>query len=127
MGAKSEGEGRNCKWCFCRDITELGIKKVKRGSLIKTDRYKSYDGLVPIGFKHKRIDHSKRFGNGKVYIDGNERFRNFAKGRLLRYLGVSKGKFPLYLKELEFRYTMREYDIFDKFDKFVSKIRKGGL
>jgi transposase len=28
------------------------IKKVKRGSLIYTDKFKSYDGLVMYGFKH---------------------------------------------------------------------------
>jgi len=32
------------------------IKKVKRGSLIYTDKFKSYDGLVMYGFKHERID-----------------------------------------------------------------------
>jgi transposase len=33
-------------------------KKVKRGSLIYTDKFKSYDGLVMYGFKHERIDKS---------------------------------------------------------------------
>jgi transposase len=32
------------------------IKKVKRGSLIYTDKFKSYDDLVMYGFKHERID-----------------------------------------------------------------------
>ncbi len=58
-----------------RDVTaksllEAAIKKVKRGSLIYTDKFKSYEGLVSYGFRHERIDHSKRFGNGKVYING---------------------------------------------------------
>jgi transposase len=94
-------------------LLTLAIKKVKRGSLIYTDRYKSYDGLVAMGFKHKRIDHSKRFGNGKVYINGIEGFWSFAKQRLLKYHGVSKEKFIYYLKELEYRYNMRNHDIFD--------------
>jgi transposase len=34
-------------------LTEI-IKKVKRGSLIYTDKFKSYDGLVMYGFKHER-------------------------------------------------------------------------
>ena len=94
-------------------LLTLAIKKVKRGSLIYTDRYRSYDGLVAMGFKHKRIDHSKRFGNGKVYINGIEGFWSYAKERLLRHHGVSKEKFGLYLKELEYRYNMRNQDIFD--------------
>ncbi len=32
------------------------IKKVKRGSLIYTDKFKSYDSLVMYGFKHEKIN-----------------------------------------------------------------------
>lgn len=102
-------------------LLTLAIKKVKRGSLIYTDRYRSYDGLVSMGFKHKRIDHSKRFGNGKVYINGIEGFWSYAKERLMKYHGVSKEKFPLYLKELEYRYNMRGNDIFDKLVELTAK------
>jgi len=37
-------------------LLEFAIKKVKRGSLIYTDRFRSYNGLVSFGFKHRRID-----------------------------------------------------------------------
>lgn len=50
----------------------LTLKKVKRGSLIYTDKFRSYDGLVSYGFKHERIDHGQKFANGKVYINGIE-------------------------------------------------------
>ncbi|GIU72429.1 MAG: DDE transposase [Candidatus Nitrosocaldaceae archaeon] len=89
------------------------IKKVKRGSIIYTDKYKGYDTLVLYGFKHERIDKSIRFANGRVYINGIEGFWSYAKERLLRYHGVSKELFPYYLKELEFRYNNRD-DVFDK-------------
>ena len=94
-------------------LLELAIKKVKRGSLIYTDKFGSYNGLVSYGFKHRRIDHGKRFANGKVYINGIEGFWSFAKERLLKYHGVDAEKFPLYLKELEFRYNHRDRDLFD--------------
>jgi len=84
------------------------IKKVKRGSLIYTDRFGSYDGLVLYGFRHERIDHSRRFANGKVYINGIEGFWSYAKERLMKYHGVRPEHFVLYLKELEFRYNHRE-------------------
>jgi transposase len=93
-------------------LRELAIKKVKRGSLIYTDRFRSYNGLVSYGFKHRRIDHGKRFANGKVYINGIEGFWSFAKERLMKYHGVKPTKFPLYLKELEFRYNHRDRDLF---------------
>ena len=84
------------------------IKKVKRGSLIYTDKFKSYDSLVMYGFRHERIDKSVRFSNGKVYINGIEGFWSYAKERLLKFHGVSRDSFIYYLKELEFRYNFRD-------------------
>jgi transposase len=79
------------------------IRKVRRGSLIYTDKFKSYDSLVIYGFKHERIDKSVKFANGKVYINGIEGFWSYAKERLLKFHGASKDNFVYYLKELEFR------------------------
>jgi len=83
------------------------IKKVKRGSIIYTDKFKAYDGLVMYGFKHERIDKSIKFSNGKVYINGIEGFWSYAKERLLKFHGVSREYFVYYLKELEFMYNFR--------------------
>src|SRR4030066_963537 len=69
-------------------LLEMAIKKVKRGSLIYTDKFRSYNGLISYGFRHMRIDHGKRFVNGKVYINGIEGFWSFAKERLMKYHGV---------------------------------------
>lgn len=101
-------------------LIDLTIKKVKRGSLIYTDCYRSYDGLVSYGFKHRRIHHDKKFVNGKVYINGIEGFWSYAKERLLKHHGVSTDKFILYIKELEFRYNNRDKDIFDILINFIS-------
>ena len=89
------------------------VKTVKRGSLIYTDKYKSYDGLVSYGFRHERINHSKRFANGKVYINGIEGFWSFAKQRLQKFHGTSKQNFHLYLKEMEARYNSLDDDFFE--------------
>jgi len=99
------------------------IAKVKRGSLIYTDRFRSYDGLVCYGFRHERIDHGERFANGKVYINGIEGFWSYAKERLQKYHGLSALWFPLYLKELEFRYNHRKEDLFEK----LLEVLKGGM
>jgi len=98
------------------------IRKVKRGSLIYTDKFRSYDGLVMYGFRHERIDHSKRFANGKVYINGIEGFWSYAKGKLLKFHGLSPKTFKYYLKELEFRYNNRNENLFDK---IVEAVRGG--
>ncbi len=59
------------------------------------------------GFKHERINHSRRFANGKVSKNGIEEFWSYAKERLMKYHGVSADMFPLYIKELKFRYNNR--------------------
>jgi transposase len=90
----------------------LTVKTVSRGSIIYTDKFRSYDSLMFCGYRHLKIDHGKRFATGKVYINGLEGFWSWAKERLVKHHGVSKEKFPLYLKELDFRYNHRHTDIF---------------
>ena len=91
----------------------LTVKTVRRGSIIYTDKFRSYDSLMFCGYRHLKIDHGKRYASGKVYINGLEGFWRWAKERLIKHHGVSKENFPLYLKELEFRYNHRHTDIFD--------------
>ena len=50
--------------------------------------------------------------NSGEYFDGLEGFWSYAKQRLIKFHGVSKEKFPLYLKEMEFRFNNRNHDIF---------------
>jgi transposase len=91
----------------------MTVKMVRRGSIVYTDKFRSYDALMFCGYRHLRIDHGKRFSRGKVYINGLEGFWSYAKERLAKFHGVSKEKFPLYLKEMEFRYNNRRENIFN--------------
>ena len=93
-------------------VMRLTIKKVRRGSIVYTDKYKIYDALMFCGYRHLKIDHGRRFSRGKVYINGMEGFWSYAKERLIKHHGISPVRFPLYLKEQEFRYNHRGKDIF---------------
>lgn len=93
-------------------VLALTVKKVRRGSLVYTDRYKVYDTLMFRGYRHLKVDHGKQFARGRVYINGLEGFWSYAKERLIKHHGISPLRFPLYLKELEFRYNHRDQDIF---------------
>jgi transposase len=94
-------------------ILNLTIKTVRRRSIVYTDKFKSYDSLMVCGYRHLKIDHSKRFSTGKVYINGLEGSWSYAKERLIKYHGVSKEKFPLYLKEMEYRCNNRHKNMFN--------------
>lgn len=82
------------------EILSHTIKTVRRGSILYTDKFKSYDSLMFCGYRHLRIEHGKIFTRGKVYINGLEGFWSYAKERLIKNHGVFKEKFPLYLKEM---------------------------
>jgi transposase len=93
-------------------LLSMTVKTVRRGSIVYTDKFRSYNALMFCGYRHLRVDHKKRFSTGKVYINGLEGFWSYAKERIMKFHGVSKEKFPLYLKEMEFRYNNRNKDIF---------------
>jgi transposase len=101
-------------------LLNMTIKKVRRGSIVYTDKFRCYDSLMFCGYRHLKIDHSKYFSSGKVYINGLEGFWSFAKERLMKYHGVSKEKFPYYLKELEYRYNNRNNNLFSLLTKILA-------
>jgi len=79
-------------------------------SVVYSDSFRSYDGLVLDGFKHYRINHSKEFAKGKRnHINGIENFWGYAKTKLKRYYGIDRKHFYLYLKEMEFRFNHRKH------------------
>ena len=104
-----------------QSLLDLTLKKVRRGSIVYTDKFRGYDSLMFCGYRHLRINHRKVFASGKVYINGLEGFWSYAKQRLMKFHGVSKRYFPLYLKEMEFRYNHRESSLFDLLAQFVTK------
>lgn len=85
--------------------------KSEKSSVFYTDKFKSYKSLQFFR-KHIQIDHQERFVRGKNHINGIEGFWSYAKERLLKYHGVSKTNFILYLKELEFRFNNRKENLF---------------
>jgi len=88
------------------------VKRVRRGSIVYTDKWRGYDSLMFCGYKHLNIDHRYKFKQGKVYINGIEGFWSFAKERLIKHHGISRKKFLYYIKEMKWRYNNRGKDLF---------------
>lgn len=101
-------------------LLSLTVKKVRRGSIVYTDRFRSYDALMFCGYRHLQVDHSLHFSRGRVYINGLEGFWSFAKERLMKHHGISPLKFPFYLKEMEFRYNHRNQDFYEILVKYLT-------
>ena len=83
-------------------------------SIIHTDGWRGYDGLVDIGLaKHFRVNHgNNEFVRGANHVNGIESFWSFAKHRLAQFHGIRKDKFVLHLKETEFRFNHRHQDLY---------------
>ena len=88
--------------------------KVEIDSIIHSDKWRGYNGLVDLGYKkHYRLDHGKdEFVRGKSHINGIEGFWGYAKTRLTKFKGMNKHTFLLHLKETEFRYNNRNNNLY---------------
>jgi len=90
-------------------------------SIVYTDGWKGYDGLVFNGYKHKRVNHSKQYSNRVgTHINGIENFWGYSKQRLAKFHGLSRQTFYLHLKECEFRYNNRS-DILKILKRIIKK------
>lgn len=100
----------------CRKSTLQGIIRggVALGSVIYSDGWRGYNGLVDVGYgKHLRVDHGHdEFVRGRTHINGIEGFWGFAKSRLTQFRGMNKHTFYLHLKECEFRFNLRQQDLY---------------
>jgi len=92
-------------------------QKVRSGSVIHSDGWTAYDGLVDMGYrKHYRVFHGKNeFARGRSHINGIENFWGLAKVRLAKYRGFHSHTFNLHLKECEFRFNHRSEDLYAVF------------
>lgn len=88
-------------------------RNVEKGSFIYSDKFKAYSDLKASGYRHKTINHRKRFVCGKTHTNGVEGLWSFVKEGIAKHHGVSREKFPLYLAEQEFRFNHRNDDMFE--------------
>ena len=77
------------KNCSKKEIIPLIRKKISKSAIVYTDGFKTYDGLVDMGYKrHYRVHHgknefSKKQGKIKNHINGIENFWGLAKVRFI--------------------------------------------
>lgn len=91
-------------------------------SVIHTDGWRAYDGLVDVGYeKHYRVHHGANefAARGGRHINGIESFWAYAKLRLSRFKGLPRHTFYLHLKETEFRFNHRRDDLYKRLLKLL--------
>jgi hypothetical protein len=97
-----------------RQLQQVIRGKVSIDSVIHSDGWRGYDGLVDVGYeKHFRVHHGKNeFARANAHINGIESFWSYAKRRLAMFNGIASDKFSLHLKECEFRFNHRHQDLY---------------
>jgi len=84
------------------------LKLIRTGNLVYTDRYKDYDALMFCGNDSLPYEVIRRYDE-PPYIDaGGDEFWQYAQSRIKKFRGISCQRFPLYMKELEFRFNNRD-------------------
>ena len=101
------------KNCTKEQLMPIIQGKILEGSIINTDGWKAYDGLILNGYTHHRVFHSKNeFARGKNHVNGIESFWSYSKRRLAKFNGLTDEKFILHLKESEFRFNNRKQNLY---------------
>jgi transposase len=87
-------------------------KHLAQGTQLYTDSFKSYNKARQWGFRHRRINHTKRFAKGKTHTQGIEGYWGHLKPVLMaRHRSISPKHLPGYLAELEYKHnTSKEVD-----------------
>ena len=101
------------------DASRKTIQAIIRGrvdmeTIIHSDGWRGYNGLVDLGYKkHFRVHHGKNeFVRGITHINGIESFWGYAKTRLTKFRGIKKKSFYYHLKECEFRFNYRHENMY---------------
>ena len=110
------------------DVKAKTLQDVIRGkisprSIVMTDGWRGYDGLVDVGYdKHLRIKKYRKegspFTDGRIHVNGIESFWSYTKRRLARFNGV-KANFEFHLKECEWRWGKEPDTILAELQKLL--------
>jgi transposase-like protein len=100
--------------CARKTLQAIIRGKVDPDSVIHSDHWRGYNGLVDMGYKkHYRVRHGNdEFARGRNHINGIESFWSYAKRRIEKFHGIPKSTFNLHLKECEFRFNYRDQNIY---------------
>jgi len=73
-----------------KSLVNETVGKVRRRSIVYTNKWRSYDPLMFGASRHLNIDHKYKFKQGNVYINVIKGSRSFNKEKLMKHLGISK-------------------------------------
>lgn len=99
-------------------------KRVKKGTTVCSDTFRSYTGVAARGYVHRMVRHDKRVysDNKGNHINGLEGFWGYLKRMLAAKGGIREERLPYYLAEYVWRYNNRELTDKDKINSVLSLV-----
>jgi len=102
-----------------QELLKLNIKFHKSGCLVFSEKFKKYDYLLSYIKKNHNITSIKNIATQNI----KNGFKEYLEKRINKYFGVTNELFPLYLKEITFKFNYRSpYEETD----ILAYIRTGG-
>ena len=107
--------------CSKKTLQAIIRGRIKPETVIHSDGWRGYDGLVDVGFKkHFRVNHMRnQFAIDNSHVNGIESFWSSAKRRLQKFNGLPPHTFYLHLKECEYRFNNRKKNLFQLLIKLL--------
>lgn len=83
--------------------------RVRPGSIVCSDTWRSYTGIAAKGYVHRLVDHTQGayVSRRGTHINGLEGFWGYLKRHLAAKGGIRRERLPLYLAEYVWRYNHR--------------------
>jgi transposase-like protein len=84
-------------------------RRVRRGSVVCSDTWKSYTVVAAKGYVHRLVEHGQgEFSDRRgTHINGLEGFWGYLKRRLAAKGGIRRERLPLYLADYVWRFNHR--------------------
>jgi len=109
------------------DLIPIITKKVKLGSRICSDTYRSYTGLAAMDYVHRTVNHGQHeYAKGKNHINGLEGFWGYLKRKLAAKGGVQRKYLCLFLGEYVWRYNYRKLNFKEKTNRILKLLKSSG-
>jgi transposase len=101
-------------------------KRVKRGSVVCSDTWRSYTGIATNGYVHRLVEHAQGEFSDQCgsHINGLEGFWGYLKRRLAAKGGVRQERLPLYLAEYVWRYNHRKLSLVQQMQKLMKRLKE---
>ena len=82
------------------------------GSVVYTDGWKAYDGLLTNGYQHHRFHHLENEFVRGIMLTASNLFWRYAKFHMAKLRVLRKGKFLMHVNESEWRFNHRSDNIY---------------